>query len=89
MGTWIAVIVATAALLGVAALRSARRRRRRLSTMDAARTAAKGLARESRTRRGMRSRGEGSPYTRTRLDKYGDERHEPSGGFDGGGGGSD
>ena len=99
MGTWIVVIVATTVLLGVAAVRSAgRRRAARMSTMDSARSAARQLGRESRARRGQRSRGTGDQFGRTKIKKYGDERHDTGdadtagGSFDaggGGGGGSD
>jgi hypothetical protein len=95
MGTWIVVIVATTVLLGVAAVRSAgRRRAARMSTMDSARSAARQLGRESRARRGQRSGGTGDQFGRTKIKKYGDERHDTGdadtvgGSFDAGGGGA-
>ncbi|SNT36093.1 hypothetical protein SAMN05421812_10512 [Asanoa hainanensis] len=77
-------IVSTVGLLLVVGFRSVRRRgRARLSAMEQARRATRELRRENRALRGGRGRGDGEHFWRTKLGRYGDERH----GDDGGGGG--
>jgi hypothetical protein len=92
-GTWLVTIVATVGLLLVAALRSVRRRRRYgRSAMEQARRATREIRRDVRGQRGGRKRGDGEHMGRTKINKYGDERHsDPSSGdySDTGGGYSD
>ncbi|MEV4480671.1 hypothetical protein [Micromonospora coxensis] len=76
-GTWTLIVVTTAALLGTAAaVMSARRRRMsQLTPMERARQAMRELGREERTLRRSSQRGDGEHFGRTRIRKYGDERH--------------
>ncbi|HEX2771506.1 MAG TPA: hypothetical protein VHN18_03645 [Micromonosporaceae bacterium] len=96
--TSIAIMLVTAVLLGAAAVVAAHRRRMaRLSVEERARRAARQLARDRRSRRGMSPRGTGDHFGKTKIKKYGDERHEDASGgggsysygSSGSGGGSD
>jgi hypothetical protein len=88
-GTWIVIALVTAVPLGSAAVMAVHRRRTaRLPAKERARRAARQLARDRRARRGKSPRGTGDHFGKTKIRKYGDERHEDAYGEGGGGSGS-
>jgi hypothetical protein len=93
VGTWIVITVAIALLLGAVTVRAARSRRTaRLSPMERGRRATRQLSQERRALRGRSSRGTGDHFGKTKIKKYGDERHgdaESDGGSAGDSGGGD
>jgi hypothetical protein len=64
-------------LFGAAAVMVVHQRRMtRLSVKERARRAARQLARDRRSRRGRSPRGTGDHFGKTKIRKYGGERHE-------------